>query len=151
MKIGFLASSGGHLEEISCLYPIAQKHESFLVTENGGQEKTLWGDKTYYMPQINRKQVNFPIAFFRMFLAANKIIKSEKPDVVISTGALMTYPFCVVAKRQGCKVIYIESFARIDSASLTGKLMKNIADLFCVQWEEGLKFFPNAEYVGGIF
>jgi UDP-N-acetylglucosamine:LPS N-acetylglucosamine transferase len=151
MKILFVASSGGHLEEISCLYPIACKYDSALVTENGGQEKTLWGDKTYFVPQINRKQANFPIAFLKLFIKARKIINKEKPDVIISTGALMTYPFCVIGKKKKAKIIYIESFARIDSASLTGKLMKNKADLFCVQWNEGLEFFPNAEYIGGIF
>jgi len=151
MKIGFLASSGGHLEEISCLYPMAKKYDSFLVTEEGGQEKTLWGDRTIKVPQINRKQKDFIFAYIRLYFKAKKILKKERPDVVISTGALMTYPFCCIAKSLGAKVIYIESFARIDSASLTGKLMKKKADLFCVQWEEGLKFFPNAEYVGGIF
>lgn len=151
MKIAFLASSGGHLEEISCLYPIAREYDSFLVTEEGGQEKTLWGDRCIKVPQINRKQKDFLIAFIKLFIKARKILKSEKPDVVISTGALMTYPFCVVAKRLGAKVIYIESFARVDSASLTGKLMKNKADLFLVQWEDTLKYFPKAEYIGGIF
>ena len=49
------------------------------------------------------------------------------------------------------KVIFIESFARVDGSSLTGKLMKKVADLYIVQWEELLQFVPNAIYGGGIF
>lgn len=48
-------------------------------------------------------------------------------------------------------IIYIESFARVDEASLTGKLMYPLADLFLVQWEDMLKVFPKAIYAGGIF
>ena len=36
-------------------------------------------------------------------------------------------------------------------ASLTGKLMYPLADLFLVQWEDMLKVFPKAIYAGGIF
>ena len=49
------------------------------------------------------------------------------------------------------KIIYIESFARVDNASLTGKLFYKIADVFIVQWEELLKIYPKAIYGGGIF
>jgi UDP-N-acetylglucosamine:LPS N-acetylglucosamine transferase len=76
---------------------------------------------------------------------------SEKPDCIISTGALATFPICIFGKLFGKKVIYIESFARVDECSLTGKLMKGVADLYIVQWEELLQFVPNAVYGGGIF
>jgi UDP-N-acetylglucosamine:LPS N-acetylglucosamine transferase len=75
----------------------------------------------------------------------------EKPDTIISTGALVTFPICLLGKLMRKRIIYIESFARVDTASLTGKLMYRIADLFIVQWEELLKIYPKAMYGGGIF
>lgn len=80
-----------------------------------------------------------------------KILKKEKPDFVITTGALIAFPFCIFAKLRGTKIIYIESFARVNNQSLTGKLVYPFADLFLVQWEPLLKFYPKAKYVGGIF
>ncbi len=151
MKICFTASSGGHLEEISCLYPIAEEHSSFLITEKSGEIKSKWGNNTYYLRQINRKEPLFIFHFIRLFIEAAKIIKAEKPDCVISTGALMTYPVCVIAKLKKIKIIYIESFARVDEPSLTGRLMYPLADLFLVQWEEMKKVYPKAIYAGGIF
>ena len=151
MKICFTASSGGHLEEITRLIPIAQEHESFLVTEKSGDIQTAWGDRTYYMRQINRKETWFLFHFLKLFVQAEKILGQEKPDFIISTGALITYPFCVVAKWKKAKIIYIESFARVDEPSLTGKLMYPMADLFLVQWEEMKTFYPNAIFTGGVF
>jgi hypothetical protein len=49
------------------------------------------------------------------------------------------------------KIIYIESFARVYNASLTGRLVYGIADMFLVQSEELLKVYPRAKYVGGVF
>ena len=89
--------------------------------------------------------------FVKLFFKVSKILKVEKPDYIISTGALATFPVCVIGKLRGVKIIYIESFARVDDASMTGKLMYPIADLFLVQWEEMLKIFPKAIYAGGIF
>ena len=54
-------------------------------------------------------------------------------------------------KLRGGKVIYIESFARVHDASLTGKLVYRFADLFIVQWETMIDVYPRAKYVGGIF
>ena len=86
-----------------------------------------------------------------MILTALKIINKERPNVVITTGALIAFPFCVFVKLRGGKVIYIESFARVYNSSLTGKIIYKFADLFLVQWESMLEVYPKAKYVGGIF
>jgi UDP-N-acetylglucosamine:LPS N-acetylglucosamine transferase len=150
-KYCFAASMGGHLEEVACLREIAQDGESFLLTEKGGFQEIDFCDHTRHVSQINRKEKGFVFKFMRLWRESLAIWLSEKPDCVISTGALATFPICVIAKLFGKKVIYIESFARVDAPSLTGKLMYRVADLFIVQWEEMMSFYPNAVYGGGIF
>ena len=49
------------------------------------------------------------------------------------------------------KIIFIESFAKVNSPTLTGKLVYKFADRFYVQWEEMKEFYPNALYEGGIY
>lgn len=154
MKIGFAASSGGHLEEIRCLREIAGGADSFLVTEQTESQADPGGGftkRTYYLPQINRKEKHFIRHFAVMLGDAAKILEAERPDILISTGALMAAPFCLIGKLRKIKIVYIESFARIDGPSLTGKIVYPIADLFIVQWEEMLRFYPKAQYQGGIF
>lgn len=151
MKVLFVASSGGHLEEISQLKRIAKEYENALVTEKNGFEVRNFGNRQYFVPQINRKELLFLPKFIRLFFRARRILKKEKPDVVITTGALISYPFCVLQKRRHGKVIYIESFARVKEPSLSGKLIHKHADLFIVQWEDMLEYFPDAVLGGGIF
>ena len=79
------------------------------------------------------------------------IFLKERPDVVITTGAGLAIPTCIYAKLFKKKVVYIESFARINSVNKTGKLIYKYADLFIVQWETLLEFYPNATYGGWIY
>ena len=150
-KACFIASSGGHWEELMCLREIADAYDTFFVTEEGGQAEDSNLKKIYTLPQINRHEKRFFFHFFNLFKSALKILKKEKPDFVITTSALIAFPFCIFAKLRGTKIIYIESFARVNNQSLTGKLVYPFADLFLVQWEPLLKFYPKAKYVGGIF
>lgn len=150
-KVCFVASSGGHLEEISRLREIEKRYDSFLVTEKSEFTVEDFCEKKYYVPQINRRELMFLPKFFALFFKAYKILRIEKPDIIITTGALAAYPFCIVGRQQQCKIVYIESFARVTTPSLTGKLLYNFADLFIVQWEDALELYPKSVLGGGIF
>lgn len=149
-KICFAASSGGHLEEMSSLSSLVKKND-FVLTEKSDFNSLDWCENVVYVSQINRRELFFVVKFIGLFLRSFFLFLKERPDIIISTGALATYPISLLSKLFGKKVIYIESFARVDHASLTGKLLYKIADVFIVQWEEMLEVFPNAIYVGGIF
>lgn len=150
-KIAFIASSGGHLEEIERLKAIEKKYDSFLVTEKGPFSDTDFCEKKYYVSQMNRRQITFLPKFIFLFIQAFIMLKREKPDFIITTGALIAYPFCILAKIMEIKVIYVESFARVKKPSLTGRLLYNFSDLFIVQWENMLKLYPKSVLGGGIF
>ena len=151
VKIGFIASSGGHWEELMCLQEIANENDSFYITEEGGQADDSKLNNIYTVKQINRREKTFLFKFIKLFINAFKIIKKEKPDVVITTGALIAFPFCLVAKLFGAKVVCIETFARVTNKSITGRLIYPFADLFLVQWESLLECYPKAKYIGEIF
>lgn len=150
-KIAFVASSGGHLEEISRLKSIEESYDCFLVTEKSDFELKDFCDRKYYVPMMNRKQISFIPKFIYLFFRTYAILRAERPDFIITTGALVAYPFCVVSKFMGIKVIYVESFARVNEPSLTGKLVYNMSDLFMVQWEDMLQKYPKSMLGGSIF
>lgn len=150
-KICFTASLGGHLEEIAKLVEFGKQNDIFLVTEKGGFTELNFCNKVHHLGQINRKEILFIPKYIKTFFQSFCILVKEKPNAIISTGALVTFPICLLGKLMRKRVIYIESFARVDTASITGKLMYRIADLFIIQWEGLLKIFPKAIYGGNIF
>lgn len=150
MKICFTASSGGHFEQLMALKPIMDEYDSFVVTE-----RTKYINKTnkntHYLLQTNRKSVFFPFVFAVNVVLSILILLSERPKVIICTGVLATIPICIIGKIMGMKLIYIESYAKVTSPTITGKLLYKFADRFYVQWKSMLKVYPNAIYVGGIY
>lgn len=150
-KIGFIASSGGHWEELLCLQDVAARYDSFFVTERTVRSAADARRRTYYLAQINRREPLFLLHFAWVCLRALYITLKEQPDAVIATGALLTFPFCLCAKLCGKKVIYIELVARVQEASLTGRLVGRFADLFFVQWETLLPRCPGAVYAGRLY
>ena len=64
-KVCFIASSGGHWEELMCLKSVAQKYDTFYVTEEGGQANDASAnlDKIYTFPQINRYESGFATVY----------------------------------------------------------------------------------------
>ena len=150
IKICLISSSGGHFNQLCKLIALKDKYDLKVITEStnyNSKDKRI----DYYLHQINRKEFFFPMKFINNFLKSIVIFIKEKPDVVISTGALATIPMCYIASKCGKKVIFIESFAKISNPTKTGKFMYKIADRFYVQWEQMLSIYPNAIFVGGIY
>lgn len=151
IKICFAASSGGHFEQLLMLKPLMDKYPSFIVTERTSYKTKVEGINIYYLNQVNRKEKIFLPKMLKNVVDSLKIFKKEKPDIVICTGVLAMIPICLISKMKGKKLIYIESFAKVTSATLSGKLLYKFADQFYVQWETMLKIYPNATYLGGIY
>ena len=146
-KICLISSSGGHFEQLKMLKGLAEKNDVFWITE--GAQYTSKSD--YYLLQTGMKDKMFP---FKMLINIFKTIRiwiKEKPDYVITTGAMIVLPIALLAKIFGKKLIYIETFARVQGGTRSGKLMYNFADLFIIQWESLREVYPNAIYGGSIY
>ncbi|HEL1563405.1 TPA: UDP-N-acetylglucosamine--LPS N-acetylglucosamine transferase [Streptococcus suis] len=149
MKICLVGSSGGHLAHLNMLRPLWSEEERFWVTfDKEDARSILKKEKLYpcYFP-TNRNIKNL----IRNTFLAIKILKKEKPDIIISSGAAVAVPFFYIGKLFGAKTVYIEVFDRIDKPTVTGKLVYPITDKFIVQWEEMKKVYPKAINLGSIF
>ncbi len=151
VRICFVASSGGHLEEARCLKKIASKYPSILVTEREDYEIKSFCDQMVLIDKMNRKEIYSWIRLFLGLRGVHRFLKERKITHIVTTGAMCSFGYCLVAKFMGIKIIYIESFARTKSPSITGKLIYPISDLFIIQWKELKKYYPKAVYGGGIF
>lgn len=149
MKIGLVGSSGGHLTHLYMLKPTWEQYDRFWVTFDKEDAKSMLKNERmypcYYPTNRNLKNL------IKNTYVAWKVLRKEKPDVLISSGAAVAVPFFYLGKIMGKKLIYIEVFDRVDKPTLTGKLVYPIVDDFIVQWEEQLKVYPKAKNFGSIF
>ncbi|GLB37474.1 putative involved in protein N-glycosylation [Lyophyllum shimeji] len=75
-------------------------------------------------------------------------------DVLLVNGPGTCFTLCLgvyVNKFFGLpasQIIYVESFARVKSLSLSGRLLRPLADRFVVQWPQLLQYKGRGEYHG---
>lgn len=150
-KVCLAASSGGHFEQLMMLKPLLEEYDGFILTEKTIYSAVPKGIKTYQILQVNRKEGLFIPKMIINTLKSFGIYIKERPQVVICTGVLAMIPMCLLVKLFGGKLIYIESFAKSSSPTITGKFLYRFADRFYVQWPKMLEFYPNAIYLGGIY
>lgn len=150
LKVCFAASSGGHLEQLLMLKPLMMEYDSFILTEKTRYEASF-PVETLFVPQVNRSELSFVLHMVENVFSSISIWIRKRPDVVVCTGVLATVPFCLISKVMGAKLVYIESFAKTDSPTVTGKFLEKRADRFYVQWPSMLDVYPNALCVGGVY
>lgn len=149
MKIALVGSSGGHLTHLYLLKKFWENEDRFWVTFDKTDAKSILKEERFYpcYYPTNRNVKNT----IKNIILAFKILRKEKPDLIISSGAAVAVPFFWLGKLFGAKTVYIEIFDRIDKPTLTGKLVYPVTDKFIVQWEELKKVYPKAINLGGIF
>ena len=134
MKIALVGSSGGHLTHLYLLKKFWENEDRFWVTFDKTDAKSILKEERFYpcYYPTNRNVKNT----IKNTILAFKILRKEKPDLIISSGAAVAVPFFWLGKLFGAKTVYIEIFDRIDKPTLTGKLVYPVTDKFIVQWEE---------------
>lgn len=154
-KVLFIASTGGHLNELMQIKPLFKKFDYHIVTEKTKVDdsfKEEYGDKISFLIYGTKK---YPFTYIFKFLA-NCFISlyyffRHQPEVVVTTGTHTAVPMCYIAKLFGSKVIFIETFANRTTGTVAGRLVYPIADTFVVQWEEMHKVYPKSVCWGWIY
>jgi beta-1,4-N-acetylglucosaminyltransferase len=152
-KVLFISSIGGHLTQLLELKPLFMHYDYHLVTERSPVTESLKENHpTSYLVFGARNALGkYLFKFSFNVLKSLLIFLKERPDVVVTTGAHTAVPMCYIAKLFRKKVVFIESFAKSSSPTLSGRMVYPIADLFIVQWESMKTFYPNAIYGGAIY
>jgi UDP-N-acetylglucosamine transferase subunit ALG13 len=152
LKMCLAASGGGHLRQILDLESVWKEHDYFFVTEDTALGRSL-GEKhpvelvEHYA--LGQARLGHPLHMaagaWRNFRQSLGIVRRQKPDVVISTGAGAVFFTALLAKLSGAKFVHIESFARFHHPSAFGKMAKPVATISFVQSPALKEIWPDAE------
>lgn len=144
MKVCIVSSCGGHLAEAREFKPAYQCYEHFYVLNDKVSVPSDMRGLTYTITHSERDW-RLIINIYEAFL----ILRSERPSVILSTGAGPAVPFALVGRLLlGSRIIFVETVARIERPSLTGRLMYWLAHDFFYHWPAQGKYFPKGKCGG---
>ena len=147
-KLCLVSSSGGHWEQLKKLAPLAEKYDGFYVTEKTRFDAS---PAKYLMYQTDLKDKWIIQKMIVNSLKTIKIWYKERPDIIVTTGTLVAYPFYLLSVLFRKRFLFIETFGRANMPTLAGGLIEKHSDLFIVQWETQKKHYKKAIYGGCLY
>lgn len=148
-RVLLACSSGGHLAQLMQLRPWWERHErSWACFPLPDAEALLAGEQVTWVHHPTTR--NIP-NLARNLVLAFRVIRRERPTVIVSTGAGAAVPFFWIGRLFGCRTVYLEVYDRIDSATMTGRLCRPVTDLFLVQWPEQQHLYRGAVVAGPVY
>lgn len=138
-KVCIVSSCGGHLTEARCLMPAYAGLPHFYVLNDKALLPPDMQGRTYFIAHSERDW-----RFLLNLWEAFRILKRERPTVILSTGAGPAVPFALVGRLLfRTRVVFVETITRTRRPSLTGRIMYRLSHEFFYQWEALRPFFPK--------
>lgn len=143
-----VCSPGGHLQQMLALEPAWRGAERSWVTLPGADVGYVLTDEDVVLGHgpTNRSIPNL----LRNLRLAWRLIRQQRPDAILSTGAGLAVPFFLVGKLLGRRLVYVESVTRTETISLSGRLVYPLADSFFAQWPRAAARLRRARCEGGV-
>ena len=147
MTVMLVCSPGGHLLEMRELAPAWEGETVSWVTLPGADvDDLLRGEDVTLAHGPTNRSIK---KLVQNAVLAWREVRRRRPTAILSTGAALAVPFFVVGRLHGIRTVYVESLARTQSLSLSGRMVYPLATSFFVQWP-GATTWRRAKYVGSI-
>jgi UDP-N-acetylglucosamine:LPS N-acetylglucosamine transferase len=131
-RLLLVCSPGGHLLQLLRLQPAWEGFETTWVTLPAADSDYLLREERVV---LGRGPTNRSLrALLSNLTLAWRVVRSERPDAILSTGAALAVPFFLAGRLSGARLVFVESLTRTTSLSLSGRLVRPLCDAFFVQW-----------------
>ncbi len=151
MKLCLAASGGGHIRQLLDLQPLWRDQDYFFVSEDTALGKSIAAEhECEFVPHVALGQaklgnpVKMVIAGVKNCFRAFSIVRKQRPDVVITTGAGSMFFIAIWARLFGARVALVDSFARFKRPSAFAKLAGPFANIRIAQSSESAKHWPGS-------
>ncbi|XP_030625446.1 UDP-N-acetylglucosamine transferase subunit ALG14 [Chanos chanos] len=170
-----VAGSGGHTTEIIRLmgslsqsygprhYVIAdtdkmseEKIRTFEVSKTSDSQSQFTIHRIPRSREVRQSWSSSVVSTLYALLYSVPLVFRLRPDMVLCNGPGTCVPLCAAGLLLGVLglkrvlIIYVESICRVETLSMSGKILYHLADYFFVQWPSLKDKYPNTIYLGRV-
>lgn len=131
IKLLAISSGGGHWVQLLRIRKAFRNCDVTYVTVSNSYASDVSDGKFYTINDATRWN---RIGLIEVAIRVGMIIRKERPDVVISTGAAPGYIALRIGRLTGARGIWLDSIANVEELSLSGRKIAKYADLWLTQW-----------------
>jgi UDP-N-acetylglucosamine:LPS N-acetylglucosamine transferase len=153
VKLLVAASAGGHANDLSALLERAEtmwpeRPTVYVTTSNVRADKFRnQGMHVYVVREADRRT---PISAVIAAAQTLRVIWRERPDAIVTTGAMPMAIMCVWGRLAGAKIAWVDCLSQVDTLSLSGRVIRALAHLTLTQWPDVATRFRKVEYAGEV-
>lgn len=141
-----VSTQGGHLAHMVALRSWWETRDRVWVCPDAPDvADRLAGERVVHSYSPTTRNVP---NLLRNWALAVRVLRRERPSLVVSAGAGVAVPFFVAARLLGIPTVFIEVYDRVDTPTMTGRLCGPFTTRRIVQWQSQLEFYPDAHVVG---
>ncbi len=146
LRVLMVSSAGGHLAQLLRLETWYSQHDvRWVCFDLPDAVSLLPPERTEWAFHPTTRNV---ANLVRNSVLAWSEIRRVRPDIVVSCGAGIAVPFFWIGKLFGVKTVFIEVIDRIDTRTLTARLVSPVTDLFVTQMPSQGQLFPGSHLIG---
>jgi len=145
-RVLLVASGGGHWVELLRVRDAWLGKDVAYVTVQPGYQSQVAGARFYCVRDATRWS---RWSLLQMVVQVAWVVLRERPDVVISSGALPGLVALRVGKWLGARTLWLDSIANVESLSMSGQRALRFADLHLTQWQH-LQTSDGPKYRGAV-
>lgn len=127
-----VASAGGHWDELMMLRATLERYDVQFVTTDAALATHFGVPRAHTLPDCNK---DTPLKLLRCAAAALQLVRRQRPEVVLTTGAAPGFLCLLAGRLTGARTLWIDSVANGEEMSLSGRLAVNVAHECWTQWE----------------
>jgi len=145
-RVLMVGSAGGHLAQLlrldswSCLHDV-----SWVTFDLPDARSSLDGRSVVWAHHPTTR--NIPNLVWNSIQAV-ATIRRTRPKIIVSSGAGVAVPYFWIGKLFGARTVYIEVVDRLDTRTLTARLVSPVTDAFLAQVPEQLQLVPGSILIG---
>lgn len=145
-----VATSGGHLTqlvELAPRLPFDGDDRVWVTFDTPQTRSTLAGEDVVFVDEIQPRDL---LGALRQMPAARRLLRDREVSAVVSTGAAVAVSYLVPAALMGVPAHYVESSARVDRPSITGRILERVPGVRLYrQYEHAAR--GRWRYAGSVF
>jgi len=148
MTTAYVATQGGHISELLKLADrIGDDDDQVWITNDHPQTRDLLrGRRALFVPAVGERDA---VGVLRAVPLASRLLTRYDVTRVISTGSALALGYLPIAAARGLEVHYIESSTRVQSCSVTGRVLSRMPGVRC--WWQYPSPPSRFSYAGSVY
>jgi hypothetical protein len=148
-RLLLVSSSGGVLLDLLALEPWWSRYDAvWAVVRAADTASALAGQNVHWIREASIKR---PLGIFPGLVQAWRILRSERPELIVSAGSGPAISFFLAARVLGIPTFWISSLNVLTTPGISAKICARLSSCVLLQQPSMLGAHPNGLVIGELY